>query len=132
MQLSVASLPETGSVLRLLLKPFVFSRRWPRFCHDLELDEKEIGGVALTKFGDPLPDSTIKACLASQAVLLEPLAVRPSITTLANCGLKPASCGFGRSWEHSLIFVLLSFILRSPPRRLCAKKSSRDGHSHCA
>jgi 3-isopropylmalate dehydrogenase len=40
------------------------------FGHDLELDEKEIGGVALTKFGDPLPDSTINACLASQAVLL--------------------------------------------------------------
>src|SRR6202167_1779577 len=40
------------------------------FGHDLELDEKEIGGVALTKFGNPLPDATIQACLASQAVLL--------------------------------------------------------------
>jgi 3-isopropylmalate dehydrogenase len=40
------------------------------FGHDLELDEKEIGGAALEKFGDPLPDATIQACLNSQAVLL--------------------------------------------------------------
>ncbi len=40
------------------------------FGHDLELDEKEIGGAALEKFGNPLPDSTIQACLASDAVLL--------------------------------------------------------------
>jgi 3-isopropylmalate dehydrogenase len=40
------------------------------FGHELELDEKEIGGVALAKFENPLPDSTIQACLASQAVLL--------------------------------------------------------------
>ena len=40
------------------------------FGHDLKLDHKEIGGAALAKFGNPLPDSTIKSCLASQAVLL--------------------------------------------------------------
>ena len=40
------------------------------FGHELELDQKEIGGVALAKFGNPLPDTTIKSCLASQAVLL--------------------------------------------------------------
>jgi 3-isopropylmalate dehydrogenase len=40
------------------------------FGHDLELDEKEIGGAALEKFGDPLPDATIQASLNSQAVLL--------------------------------------------------------------
>jgi 3-isopropylmalate dehydrogenase len=40
------------------------------FGHDLELDEKEIGGAALEKFGDPLPEATIQACLNSQAVLL--------------------------------------------------------------
>ena len=40
------------------------------FGHDLELDEKEIGGVALEKFGNPLPDATIQACLNSRAVLL--------------------------------------------------------------
>jgi 3-isopropylmalate dehydrogenase len=40
------------------------------FGHELELTEKEIGGAALTAFGDPLPPTTIGACLASQAVLL--------------------------------------------------------------
>ena len=40
------------------------------FGHDLKLDEKEIGGAALAKFGNPLPESTIQSCLASQAVLL--------------------------------------------------------------
>jgi 3-isopropylmalate dehydrogenase len=40
------------------------------FGHDLELDEKKIGGAALAQFGDPLPDATWQACLASQAVLL--------------------------------------------------------------
>lgn len=41
-----------------------------RFGHGLEVTEKEIGGAALSKFGDPLPDSTLQSCLAAQAVLL--------------------------------------------------------------
>jgi len=40
------------------------------FGHELELTEKEVGGAALTKFGNPLPESTIQACLQSKAVLL--------------------------------------------------------------
>jgi len=40
------------------------------FRHDLRLDEKEIGGAALAKFGTALPDATLQSCLASQAVLL--------------------------------------------------------------
>lgn len=40
------------------------------FGHQLELDEKEIGGAALTGFGNPLPEATIESCLKSQAVLL--------------------------------------------------------------
>jgi 3-isopropylmalate dehydrogenase len=40
------------------------------FGHDLAIEQKEIGGEALTKFGDPLPEATIRSCLASQAVLL--------------------------------------------------------------
>ena len=40
------------------------------FGHDLVLDEKEIGGAALAKFGNPLPDATIQSCLAAQAALL--------------------------------------------------------------
>jgi len=40
------------------------------FGHELLLDQKEIGGDALSKFSNPLPDSTVRSCLASQAVLL--------------------------------------------------------------
>jgi len=40
------------------------------FRHDLRLDEKEIGGAALAKFGTSLPDATLQSCLAAQAVLL--------------------------------------------------------------
>ena len=40
------------------------------FGHELQLEEKEIGGAALAKFGNPLPESTVQSCLASQAVLL--------------------------------------------------------------
>jgi 3-isopropylmalate dehydrogenase len=40
------------------------------FGHDLKFDEREIGGAALAKFGNPLPDKTIQSCLASKAVLL--------------------------------------------------------------
>jgi 3-isopropylmalate dehydrogenase len=40
------------------------------FGHQLQIEQKEIGGEALGKFGNPLPDATIQSCLASQAVLL--------------------------------------------------------------
>jgi 3-isopropylmalate dehydrogenase len=40
------------------------------FGHGLEVEQKEIGGEALSKFSDPLPDSTVRSCLASRAVLL--------------------------------------------------------------
>jgi 3-isopropylmalate dehydrogenase len=71
MRLCVTSLsgdgigPEVTSQAICVLEEVAFA-----FSHELELDEKEIGGAALTKFGNPLPDSTIQACLASQAVLL--------------------------------------------------------------
>jgi 3-isopropylmalate dehydrogenase len=40
------------------------------FGHQLQIEQKEIGGEALAKFGNPLPDATIQSCLASEAVLL--------------------------------------------------------------
>src|SRR5579871_6779627 len=40
------------------------------FGHQLQLQEKAIGGAALTAANDPLPADTIQACLASSAVLL--------------------------------------------------------------
>jgi 3-isopropylmalate dehydrogenase len=40
------------------------------FGHQLQLQSKNIGGAALAAANDPLPADTIKACLASSAVLL--------------------------------------------------------------
>jgi 3-isopropylmalate dehydrogenase len=40
------------------------------FGHQLQLQSKNIGGVALAASNDPLPADTIQACLASSAVLL--------------------------------------------------------------
>src|SRR6201987_4505410 len=41
-----------------------------RFGHELELQQKLIGGAALSEANDPLPPDTIQACLTSSAVLL--------------------------------------------------------------
>jgi 3-isopropylmalate dehydrogenase len=40
------------------------------FSHELKLQNKNIGGTALTAANDPLPPDTIQACLSSSAVLL--------------------------------------------------------------
>lgn len=40
------------------------------FGHQVQLQNKHIGGVALTASNDPLPADTIQACLSSSAVLL--------------------------------------------------------------
>jgi 3-isopropylmalate dehydrogenase len=71
MQLRVTSLPGDGIGPEVTLQAIrVLEEVADSFGHDLEKDEKEIGGAALTKFDDPLPESTIRACLESQAVLL--------------------------------------------------------------
>ncbi|MFZ0734047.1 MAG: 3-isopropylmalate dehydrogenase [Candidatus Sulfotelmatobacter sp.] len=41
-----------------------------KFGHQLELQQRLIGGAALSATNDPLPPETIQACLSSQAVLL--------------------------------------------------------------
>jgi len=41
-----------------------------RFGHQLQLQQKLIGGAALTATNDPLPADTLQACLSSSAVLL--------------------------------------------------------------
>ena len=71
MRIRVTSLPGdgigpevTGQAVRILEEVL------DGFGHDLEVDEKEIGGAALAKFGNPLPDSTLESCRQSQAVLL--------------------------------------------------------------
>jgi len=40
------------------------------FGHEVQLQEKHIGGAALAAVNDPLPPDTIQACLASSAILL--------------------------------------------------------------
>jgi 3-isopropylmalate dehydrogenase len=71
MQLRVTSLPGDGIGPEVTLQAVrVLEAVADGFGHDLELDEKDIGGAALTASGNPLPDATIQACLASQAVLL--------------------------------------------------------------
>ena len=71
MQIQITSLPGDGIGPEVTSQAIcVLEEVVDGFGHDLELDEKEIGGIALKKFGNPLPDSTIQACLASQAVLL--------------------------------------------------------------
>jgi 3-isopropylmalate dehydrogenase len=71
MQLRVTCLPGDGIGPEVTQQAIhVLEQIAAGFGHTLELDEKEIGGAALTKFGNPLPEETIQACLASQAVLL--------------------------------------------------------------
>src|SRR5277367_4758152 len=41
-----------------------------RFGHQVQLQQKLIGGAALTAVNDPLPADTLAACLSSKAVLL--------------------------------------------------------------
>lgn len=41
-----------------------------RFGHSFKMPEHAIGGNAIDKFGDPLPEATLTACKNSQAVLL--------------------------------------------------------------
>jgi 3-isopropylmalate dehydrogenase len=71
MRLHVTSLPGDGIGPEVIAQAIDVLKEVARgFGHDLKLDEREIGGAALTKFGNPLPDPTIQACLGSQAVLL--------------------------------------------------------------
>lgn len=71
MQLRVTSLPGDGIGPEVISQAIcVLEEVASGFGHDLELDEKEIGGAALARFGNPLPDATIRTCLNSRAVLL--------------------------------------------------------------
>jgi 3-isopropylmalate dehydrogenase len=79
------------------------------FGHKLQLQNKNIGGAALTAANDPLPADTIQACLSSSAVLMgavgnpafdqNPTRLRPEAGLLrlrrelgAYANLRPAIC----------------------------------------
>ncbi len=71
MRLSVTSLPGDGIGPEVTSQAVRILTEVARgFRHELKVEQKEIGGAALTKFGNPLPDTTIKSCLGAQAVLL--------------------------------------------------------------
>ena len=71
MRLRITSLPGDGIGPEVTTQAIrVLREVASAFGHTLEVNEKEIGGAALTKFGDPLPDGTIQSCLAADAVLL--------------------------------------------------------------
>ena len=71
MRLRITSLPGDGIGPEVTAQAVRVLEEVARaFGHDLDLNEKEIGGAALTAYGDPLPPKTIAACQASQAVLL--------------------------------------------------------------
>jgi 3-isopropylmalate dehydrogenase len=71
MQLSITSLPGDGIGPEVTSQAVhVLKKVAHGFGHDLRVEEREIGGAALAKFGNPLPDSTIKSCLAAKSVLL--------------------------------------------------------------
>lgn len=71
MQLRVTSLPGDGIGPEVTSQAIrVLQQIASSFGHELKIEEKEIGGAALTKFGTPLPDASIQACLSSDAVLL--------------------------------------------------------------
>jgi 3-isopropylmalate dehydrogenase len=43
------------------------------FGHKFEYESQDAGGIAIDKFDNPLPDHTLKACQAAQAVLKAPM-----------------------------------------------------------
>jgi len=71
MRLSIASLPGDGIGPEVTAQAVrTLEQVSHRFGHELQIEEREIGGAALSKFGNPLPDATIRSCLAADAVLL--------------------------------------------------------------
>src|ERR1700758_1424800 len=71
MRLDITSLPGDGIGPEVTAQAArVLQQIATEFGHELHIQEKEIGGAALAKFGNPLPEGTVQSCLGSQAVLL--------------------------------------------------------------
>lgn len=71
MQAKIATLPGDGigpEVLHVTLD--VLNAVATKYNHDFSYDEALIGGIAIDKTGNPLPEATIKACEQADAVLL--------------------------------------------------------------
>jgi isocitrate/isopropylmalate dehydrogenase len=50
----------------------------------LELAEHDFGGIAIDNHGEPLPKSTLDACLAADAILMGPPSPTPSSPLLSD------------------------------------------------
>ena len=124
------------------------------FGHELKLQQKNIGGAALTAANDPLPADTIQACLASSAVLLGavgspafdhyPNHLRPEAGLLrlrrelgAYANLRPAICfpaledssplrgDLVRSTDIMIVRELLGGLYFGAPRSIAGEPGSR-------
>src|ERR1017187_169242 len=129
MQLLVTSLPGDGIGPEVTSQAIcVLEEVVSGFGHDLELDEKEIGGVALEKFGNPLPDATIQACLASQAVLLgavgspafdhNPRELRPEVFYPALAACSPLREEIVKGTDILIVRELLGGLYFGEPRSI--------------
>jgi 3-isopropylmalate dehydrogenase len=124
------------------------------FGHHPELEHKNIGGAALAAANDPLPADTIKACLASSAVLLGavgspafdhyPNHLRPEAGLLrlrrelgAYANLRPAICfpaledcsplraDLSRGTDIMIVRELLGGLYFGEPRSIAGELGSR-------
>ncbi len=71
MKASIVLLPGDGIGPEVTLQAAkVLTRIAEKFSHTFSMQEKRIGGIAIDETGDPLPQDTIDACKASDAILL--------------------------------------------------------------
>jgi 3-isopropylmalate dehydrogenase len=71
MRAQLAVLPGDGIGPEVIAAALRCLRRVAELCgHELEVTELPFGGAAIDAHGDPLPEQTLRACLASDAVLL--------------------------------------------------------------
>ena len=79
-----------------------------RFGHSFEFDHQIIGGGAIDKFGASLPDKTLEAAAAADAVLLGRSAGRNGTVPTCQIGLSAAFWRCARAWTSSPICARLS------------------------
>ncbi len=71
MQANIVLLPGDGIGPEIIAEAELVIHEIARiFSHDFQLSRGEIGGCAIDKHGDPLPDSTLEPCRNADAILL--------------------------------------------------------------
>ena len=69
-----------------------------KYGHTFTCDEVDMGGVAIDKWGEPLPQAMLDKCLAADSVLLERWAVPSGTVCPAPSVPKRACLPCGREW----------------------------------